>query len=48
MRAQRLAQRGDQVTLDHLEEDTGDGVLAVVELREMVAREDEQGASALA
>jgi hypothetical protein len=42
VRAQRLAQRGHQVPLDHVEEDAGDGVLAVEELLERVARQDEQ------
>jgi endonuclease YncB( thermonuclease family) len=38
VRAQRLAQRGHQLTLDHVEEDAGDGVLPVEELLERVAR----------
>jgi hypothetical protein len=32
MLAQRLAQRGDQLPLDHVEEDAGVGVLTVEEL----------------
>ena len=42
MLAQPLTQRRDQLALDHVEEDAGDCVLPVEELREMVAREDEQ------
>ena len=38
MWAQRLTQRGRQVTLDHVEEDAGDGILPVEELLERVAR----------
>jgi hypothetical protein len=42
VRAQRLAQRGHQVPLDHVEEDAGDGVLPVEELLEQVARHGEK------
>src|SRR5438067_5033932 len=42
VRAQRFTQRGDQVPLDDVEEDAGDGVLPVEELLERVARQDEE------
>ena len=38
MRAQRPPQRGHEVPLHHVEEDAGDGVLAVEELLERVAK----------
>ena len=41
-RAQRLAQRGHEIPLDHVEQAAGDGVLPVEELLEQVARQDEQ------
>jgi hypothetical protein len=42
VRAQRLAQRRHQISLNHVEEDARTGILSVEQAVELIARQDEQ------